>query len=54
MKDLACSDQSLQPRAVLGGALDGQKQREQALAVSRTRVLLQGLAKRQMLRLGLS
>src|SRR3954453_5600292 len=53
MKDFACSDQTLQPRAVLGGALDGQKQREQALAVPRTRVLLQGLAKRQMLRPGL-
>src|SRR3954454_8759860 len=54
MKDFACIHQSLQPRAVLGGALDGQKQREQALAVPRTRVLLQGPAERQMLRLGLS
>src|SRR3954463_15346622 len=54
MKDLACIHQSLQPRAVLGGALDGQKQREQALSVSRSCVLLQGPAKRQMLRLGLS
>src|SRR3954454_9944922 len=54
MKDFACIHQSLQPRAVLGGALDGQEQREQALAVPRTRVLLQGPAERQMLRLGLS
>src|SRR3954449_8696604 len=54
MKDLACIHQSLQPRAVLGSALDGQKQREQALSVSRSCVLLQGPAKRQMLRLGLS
>src|SRR5215212_198287 len=54
MKDLACIHQSLQPRAVLGGALDRQKQREQALSVSRSCVLLQGLSERKMLRLGLS
>src|SRR4029453_1056962 len=54
MKDFACIHQSLQPRAVLGSALDGQKQREQALSVSRSCVLLQGPAKRQMLGLGLS
>src|SRR5690349_4563805 len=53
MKDLACSHQGLQPRAVLGGALDGQKQREQALAVSCPCVLLQSLPKRKMLRPGL-
>src|SRR5215207_11317444 len=54
MEDLARSHQGLQPRAVLGGALDGHEQREQALAVSCPCVLLQGLSERKMLRLGLS
>ena len=38
---------------MLGGALDGHQQRQQAFAVPRTGVFLQSLAERQMLRLGL-
>ena len=39
---------------MLSGALDGHQQRQQAFAVFRTGVLLQGLAERQMLGLGRS
>jgi hypothetical protein len=38
---------------MLGGALDGQQQREQSFAVPRAGILLQSLAERQMLSLGL-
>ena len=54
MKDLARIDHGLQPGAMLGGALDGHQQRQQALAVPRTGIFLQSLAERQMLGLGLS
>ena len=53
MKDLAGIDHRLQPGALLGGALDRHQQRQQALAVLRAGIFLQGLAERQMLRLGL-
>ena len=53
MKDLAGIDHGLQPGAVLGGALHRHQQRQQALAVLRAGIFLQGLAERQMLRLGL-
>ena len=49
MRQLAGIDHRLQPRTVLGGALDRHQQRQQALPVSRAGVLLQGLAKRQVL-----
>jgi hypothetical protein len=39
---------------MLSSALDGHQQRQQTLSVSRTGVLLQGLAERQMLGLGRS
>ncbi len=52
MKDLAGIDHRLQPAALLGGALDRHQQRQQALAVPRAGIFLQGLAERQMLRLG--
>ena len=54
MKDLARIDHGLQPGAILGGALDGQQQRQQALAVPRAGIFLQGLAERYMLGFGLS
>ena len=53
MKDLAGVDHRLQPGALLGGALHRHQQRQQALAVFRAGIFLQGLAERQMLRLGL-
>ena len=53
MVDLARIDHGLQPRALLGRALDWQQQRQQTLAVPCPGVLLQGLAERQMLRLRL-
>ena len=53
VKDLAGIDHRLQPGALLGGALDRHQQRQQALAVLRAGIFLQGLAERQMLRLGL-
>src|ERR1019366_5806860 len=53
VKNLARIDHGLQPRAILGGALDGHQQRQQTFAVSRTGILLQGLTERQMLGLSL-
>ena len=51
VEDLAGVDHGLEPAAVLGGALDRHQQRQQALAVLRAGIVLQGLAERQMLRL---
>ena len=53
VKDLARVDHGLQPRTSGGGALDRHQQRQQALAVPCSGIFLQGLAERQMLRLGL-
>ena len=45
-EDLAGIDHRLQPAALLGGALDRHQKRQQALAVFRAGIFLQGLAER--------
>ena len=46
-------DHALQPRARLGCPLHGRQQRQEALAVARAGIVLEGLAERQVLRLAL-